>query len=158
MRFHSFTALFCLAVLAAACSNDVNGPNAGRRRPAVVSAAPAVVPMFEQFNDMNFCTGNVVTYTFTGTARIQERGDVFILVASGTVTTSDGFAGSFNRQFIFKGDQVAHLRFHDIEINAETGQRQIFSMGMYHTTAPDGTPVVGFEKYGATKCSGEPGR
>jgi hypothetical protein len=116
------------------------------------SQAPVEVSLYEQFDDINFCGGQIVTYTFEGTARVQQQGDRYLLVAQGTVTTSDGFTGTFNRQFIIKGDQVVHLRFHDIELNSATGERQIFALGMYHYTTVDGQTVVGFEKYGGTLC------
>jgi hypothetical protein len=118
------------------------------------ASGPTIVPMFEQFNDFNACTGNIVTYTFTGTAHIEEHNGVYVLTARGTAVTSDGYYGTFNRTFVFKGDQVAHLRFHDQEVSSTDGRRQVFSLGMYHSTAPDGTEVVGFEKYGGGGCQG----
>ena len=116
------------------------------------SAAPEEVPFFEQFDGDN--CGEFVTFTFEGTARIQQQGDRYLLVARGTVTTSNGFTGTFNRQYIFKDDRVAILRFHDMEVKSETGQRVVFSMGMYLYSLADGTHVVDFEKYGGFTCVG----
>ena len=116
------------------------------------SAAPEEVPFFEQFDGDN--CGEFVTFTFTGTARIQQQGDRYLLVARGTVTTSNGFSGTFNRQYVFKGDRVAILRFHDMEVSSDTGQRVVFSMGMYLYSLADGTHVVDFEKYGGGVCLG----
>lgn len=132
-----------------------DAPTAPTARPGpVASSAPVESPLFVQFDDWNICTQQIVTYTFSGTARIQEQDGRYLLVARGTVTTSDGFSGIFNRTFVFIGDRVAHMRFHDLEVSSDTGQRQIFSVGFYHMTAPDGQPVVEFEQFGAFTCAG----
>ena len=115
--------------------------------------APVQVPLFEEFQDLNPCTGQVVTYTLTGTARIQESGDRFILVARGSAVTSDGFVGSFNRQFVIIGDRVTHLRFHDMEVSSE-GQRIVFGVGLVHQTSVNGQPVVSFEHFSGVRCVG----
>lgn len=124
---------------------------------ADASRAPVQVPLFEEFQDLNPCTGQVVTYTFTGTARIQESGDHFILVARGSVVTSDGFTGRFNRQFVIIGDRVTHLRFHDMEVNSETGQRIVFGVGLSHETSVQDQPVVSFEHFSGLRCVGRRG-
>ena len=136
-----------------ACSDDSTAPHIAPQT-VVTSHAPVEVPLNVQFNDINFCTGQIVTYTMTGTARVQQQGDRYLLVARGTVVTSDGFAGTFNRTFIIKGDQVTHLRFHDMETSSATGQRQVFSVGMYHLTAVNGEPIVEFEQFGGGGCPG----
>jgi hypothetical protein len=115
---------------------------------------PAEVPLFEEFQDINPCTGQVITYTFTGSARIQESAGHFILVAKGSVTTSDGFGGSFNRQFVIIDDRVTHLRFHDMEVNSATGERIIFGVGLFHETSARGEPVVSFEHFSGVRCAG----
>ena len=120
----------------------------------VAGAAPTAVPFSEQFDDINPCTGETITLTFTGTAFIQEFDDHSILVAAGTVVTSDGFSGTFNRQFVFLGDRVAHLRFHDMEVSDETGQRVVFGVGLVHETSVDGQPVVSFTHTSGLRCVG----
>jgi hypothetical protein len=116
--------------------------------------APAEEPFTEVFEDVNPCTGNVVTYTFSGTARVRESGDDLFLVAKGTVVTSDGFTGSFNRQFIIN-DNVTHLRFHDMEASSQTGQRIIFGVGLFHETTVNGESVVSFEQFSGARCVGK---
>jgi len=118
--------------------------------------SPTEVPLAEQFDDLNPCTGEVATYTFTGTARIQEFDEHFVLVASGSVVTSDGFSGSFNRQFVFNGDRVVHLRFHDMEVRDATGQRIMFGVGLFHETSVQGQPVVSFTQFSGLRCVGKP--
>ena len=117
--------------------------------------APIEVPLLEQFDDLNPCTGQVVTFTFTGVARIQQFDDHFVLVARGSVATSDGFSGSFNRQFVFQGDRVTHLRFHDMEVRHATGQRIRFGVGMFHETSVQGQPVVSFTHFSGARCVGK---
>lgn len=118
---------------------------------------PIVVSLFEEFDDLNPCTGEPVHYTFRGTARIQEFDDHFLLVASGTVVTSDRFSGSFNRQFVFQGDRVVHLRFHDMEVSDETGQRIMFGVGLLHETSVNGQPVVSILHFSGLRCVGPSG-
>ena len=106
--------------------------------------APIFVPILDVFDDINPCTDAVITLTFAGTARIQEFDDYFIFVGKGTVETSDGYSGRFNRQFVFQGDQVAVLRFHDMEVSDETGQRVIFGVGLLVEVSVHGQLVVSF--------------
>jgi len=116
--------------------------------------SPTQVPLFEQFQDLNPCTGAVVTYTFSGTARIIEFDDHFILVAKGSVVTSDGFSGSFNRQFVVQGDQVTVLRFHDMEMSGATGQIIMFGVGLFVQISVQGQPVVSFLQFSGLRCVG----
>lgn len=142
------------AVALLGCQESVVGPDGAGDVPAA-SRAPVQVPIGEQFVDLNPCTGEPTTYTFNGTARVQAFDDHYLLVASGTVKTDDGFAGTFNRQFIFQGDQVVHLRFHDSEITDGSGQRILFGVGLFHQTSPRGDPVVSFEQFSGLRCVGQ---
>jgi hypothetical protein len=117
--------------------------------------APVEVPFFESLQDVNPCTGDIVTYTFTGTARILESTDQFILVAKGSAATSDGFYGDFNRQYIIQGDHVAHFRFHDTEVSNQSGQRIMFALGMFHETLAGGESVVTVERFSGLRCVGK---
>ena len=124
--------------------------------PIAWAKPPINVPIFEVFDDVNPCTGEIMTLTFTGVARIIENQDNSILVGRGTVETSDGFSGSFNRQFVINGDRVFHLRFHDMEASDETGQRIMFGVGMIHETTVDGDIVVSFLQFSGLRCVGPP--
>jgi hypothetical protein len=154
----SWSLLLAALVLMTGCDDPIQPEQrapAALPVPTAASGAPSEVPFFEEFQDINPCTGQVVTYTFTGSARIRESADHFILVAKGSVVTSDGFSGSFNRQFVFIGDRVTHLRFHDMEVNSATGQRIIFGVGLFHETSPQGQPVVSFEHFSGLRCVGK---
>ena len=124
------------------------GPVAGAQN------GPVETPFTEDFDDLNPCTGEMVTYTFTGVARVIERQENSILVARGTVVTSDGFSGSFNRQQVFIGERVVHMRFHDMEVSHETGERIMFGVGMIHETMVDGDTVVSFLQFSGLRCVG----
>jgi hypothetical protein len=151
----SSSLLLAALVLTAGCDNPAQPEQAIAAPPGPIAASrPVEVPFFEEFQDINPCTGQLVTYTFTGTARIQESDDRSILVARGSVVTSDGFTGSFNRQFVFIGGRVTHLRFHDMEVSSETGQRIIFGVGLFHETSLQGQPVVSFEHFSGLQCVG----
>lgn len=144
--------LICCASAILAC--DSSTPTQPASSTAIdLAQAPVEVPLFEQFQDVNPCTGQIVTYTFTGTARIRDTGGRFLLVASGTVSTSDGFTGRFNRQFIIN-DHVSHFRFHDSEASDATGQRIIFGVGLSHQTTANGRTVVAFEHFSGLRCVG----
>lgn len=119
-----------------------------------VASPPTSEPLFEQFDDVNPCTDEIVTLTFTGTAFVRSSGDHFTLRASGTVTTSDGFEGTFNRNFVVIGDRVETLRFHDMEISNASGQRIVFAVGLLHVTRVDGVPVVDLLQITSPRCVG----
>ena len=123
----------------------------------VTAKVPIVVPLFDEITDVNPCTGETITLTFTGTAFVQEFDDHSLLVASGTVVTSDGFSGSFEWLFVFQGDRVTHLRFHDMEVSDETGQRVMFGVGLVHETSVNGKTVVAFNHFSGLRCVGESG-
>jgi hypothetical protein len=95
---------------------------------ALVFAAPAAAdaPTIEQFvdvfDDVNPCTGEVMTVTFVGTAYIHEHESRFVVRAERTITTSDGFVGHGTDSFVDNG-QVVKFRQTDIMTNATTGQR-----------------------------------
>lgn len=152
--FRSVLAGVLLAGLLAACSESPSSP-VPPPQAAVHPNQPIEVPLYEQFDDFNYCDNmNPITYTMEGTARIQTIGDRTVLNGKGTVTTSDGFVGPFNRTFLFKGDDILLMRFHDTELNSATGQRMVFSMGMYLVVTPDGKVAVDAELYGGGSCVG----
>jgi hypothetical protein len=110
--------------------------------------------LFEQIQDVNPCTDEIITLTFTGTAVTRTSGDHFILRASGTVVTSDGYEGSLNRNFVVIGDRVETLRFHDTELSDAGGQRIVFAVGLVHVTRVNDVPVVDLVKLSGPRCVG----
>ena len=149
--------LFILSLLVglAACEPSPLSPPATSALESPSTAQGAItVPLLEVIVDFNPCTSEPITLTFTGMARIREFDDHFLLVARGSVVTSDGYSGTFNRQLVFHGDRVVHLRFHDMEVNNETGQRIVFAVGFFHQTSVSGEPVVTFEHFTGARCVG----
>jgi hypothetical protein len=78
---------------------------------------PESFPIFDVFEDVNPCTGSVMTVTFTGTAFVHEHGSRFVGRAQRTITTSDGFVGHGTDSFVDNG-QVLMFRLTDIMTNA----------------------------------------
>jgi hypothetical protein len=67
------------------------------------ASAPTAVPIFEQFDDVNPCSGLIHTVTFTGTAWVHEHNGRFIVRAQRTITTSSGFEGRGTDTFVGNG-------------------------------------------------------
>ena len=116
-------------------------PAAGGNQ-AFANSAPLEVPLQVDIVDINACTGETITLTYTGTALVQTVGDHSLLHVNGSVTTSDGWVGTFVWTFINQGDQVAHVNAHDMEISGPGGQRMIFPLGLEQHVTIDGTLVV----------------
>ena len=95
---------------------------------ALAFAAPAAAnppvqePVNDVFPDINPCTGDPMTVTFTGTFYIHEHGDRAVVRAQRTITTSDGFVGHGTDNFVDNG-QVLMFRQTDIMTNALSGDR-----------------------------------
>ena len=89
--------------------------------------------------------------------KVQERAGFYQLVAHGTISTSDGWTGRFNRTFVIIDDKVFVVRFHDMEVQANpAGPKQVFSVGMGHQTLASGATHDYFERYGGGGCVGGP--
>lgn len=147
-------------VLAAAC--EPSAPLAPTTdRPALSANAAAAtpparmeVPVFDEISDVNPCTGETVTITYTGTGQVHGGGDNVILQSRGNVATSDGYTGTFNWTFVFIEDHVVHFRSHDAEVSNESGQRVLFAVGLDHTTWRNGEDVVSFSHTSGPRCVG----
>jgi hypothetical protein len=120
---------------------------------SAVPAPPVETPLFEVVQDINPCTGELITLTFTGVAVVHEREDRSHLRGFGEVITSDGYAGTFNRTFFFKGDQIVTLRFHDMELNSATGERVVISV-IFHMTVVGGQVRSNVLNFSGPRCVG----
>jgi hypothetical protein len=118
------------------------------------SSAQAAVtsPFHLEFDDFNPCTGLLEHFVFDGTQRLLSFGDHSVLHISGTVTTSDGWAGKFNRQLVNQGG-VLTWRFLDFEVGP-ANERQLFT-GILHGTLVDGEIVWSVQNV-SLKCIGKP--
>ena len=84
--------------------------------------APTEFPILDVFPDVNPCTGEPMTVTFTGTVSVHFHGSRIVAHAARTITTSDGFVGHGTDTFVNNG-QVFKFSQTDIMTNAATGQR-----------------------------------
>ena len=153
-------ATLVLVLAAAACeataplSPPVDAPALSANANAASRAARTEVPVFDEITDVNPCTGESVTITYTGTGQVHGGGDNVILQARGNVATSDGYTGTFNWTFVFIDGRVTHFRTHDTEVSNESGQRILFAVGLDHTTWRDGEAVVSFSHSSGPSCVG----
>jgi hypothetical protein len=79
--------------------------------------APTQFSIFDQFPDVNPCTGDPMTVTFVGTGYFHEHGSRVVVRGQRTITTSDGFVGHGTDNFVDNG-QVLMFRQTDIMTNA----------------------------------------
>jgi hypothetical protein len=56
--------------------------------------APVAIPFYQQFTDLNPCTGLVHTITVTGTLYVQDNNGAFVLRVDRSISTSSGYEGS----------------------------------------------------------------
>jgi hypothetical protein len=83
---------------------------------------PTAFPIFDEFPDVNPCTGNPMTVTFVGTLYVHDHNGRDVNIGHRTITTSDGFVGHGTDSFVDNG-QVIMFRLTDIMTNATTGDR-----------------------------------
>ncbi len=81
-----------------------------------VAGAPNPIPIFEQFDDVNPCSGLIHTVTFTGTAWIQETDGRTVVREKRTITTSSGFLGRGSDTFVDNGN-IQKLTLNDMLTN-----------------------------------------
>ena len=155
----SFPLLLIAPFVVAACAIDspVSPTLARSTTFAAPSASLAVeagttAPFLLEFNDFNGCTGALEHFVFSGTQRLQSFGDHSVLHISGTVTTSDGWIGKFNRQLVNQGTELT-WRFLDMEVGPEN-QRQLFR-GVLHGTLVNGEIVWSVNNQ-TLNCVGKP--
>lgn len=147
-------ALSLLACESAPLAPATESPDFALSAGAAAAAAKMQVPVFQEITDVNPCTGELVTITYTGTGDVRGGGDNLIVQSRGTVATSDGYTGTFDWTFVFVEERVTHFRFHDAEVSNETGQKVVFSVGLNHTTWKDGEAVVSFTHASGPRCVG----
>lgn len=121
--------------------------------PAVADGPPVEVPLFFIVEDVNPCTGETILLTFEGVSRVHQFDDHLVIHFSGTVTTSDGYAGTFRRQLVLHGDQVTTVAGMDMEVGPDH-ERVMFRI-ITHVTVVNGEVTADFEIIDL-KCIGKP--
>jgi hypothetical protein len=157
MRFPVLATPVLLAALSLTQGCDSRPPTDPIAAPSA-AGAPVDVSVFAEFQDINPCTGEEILLTYEGTGSLHEFGDHSVLHVLGQVTTSDGWAGSFNWTFVFQVGQVGHFAQHDVELDNGSHQRVIFAVGIVHVTAVNGEEIVTFEHFSKdrVRCVGTP--
>jgi hypothetical protein len=112
--------LFALAVFAAPAAAD----------------RPTEFPILDVFQDVNPCTGNIMTVTFVGTAFVHEHGSRIVVNAERTITTSDGFSGHGRDTFVDNG-QV--LMFRQTDVMANSSGDRFLAQGLFVLDLTTGT-------------------
>ena len=89
---------------------------------AVPAAAdpPTAFPFEFVFDDVNPCTGDVMTVTIAGTDFVHFHGSRIVARSERTITTSDGSVGHGTSSFVANG-QIVKDRFTDIMTNTSGG-------------------------------------
>ena len=85
------------------------------------ASAPTAVPFFEQFVDVNPCSGLDHTVTVTGTAWIHEHHGRQVIRFDRTISTSSGFQGRGTLTFVANGN-IERIALNDI-LTHESGAR-----------------------------------
>lgn len=158
----SFPLLIVTSVALASCGGEP--PVGPRSAPAILSIAnhsvlsaaqaPVEFPFLLVFEDINPCTGATIVLTFEGTRRVHAFDGHRVVHISGTVTTSDGYVGVFNRQLVFQGGRVENFRFFDMEVGPDH-DRQLFTGNIHFTYDADDNVIA--EVLNATlRCVGKP--
>ena len=111
--------------------------------------APAVIPFELAFDDLNVCTGNIVTVTMQGAFVIHEHDGRSVVRLPRTIKTSDGFEGRGDATEVVNG-RIATFTLNDM-LAHESGDRfrahYIFVLDM-------ATSTVRVEKGGVQICLG----
>jgi hypothetical protein len=98
---------------------------------------PTESPISVEFQEVNPCTGETVTFTYLGTAFFHFHGSRTVARSERTITTSDGFAGHGTDSFVQNG-QVFTTRHNDVLTNASGDRflvRSVFVLDLSTDTA-----------------------
>jgi hypothetical protein len=110
--------IFALAVPMLLIACDQNDPTAPDPPQLKVGAANAPIPFpfFDQFDDLNPCTGLFHTITVTGTQWRHEHNNNLVVREKSTITTSDGFEGKVSATDVtnFSGANVYKSTFNSM--------------------------------------------
>jgi len=94
LRWFGLTGILLAACTEGPVSPDPAGSQDATPDAALSSAATrSEFPLFEQFDDINPCSGLTATTTISGTAGVIDQGGREILKIQEEISTSDGFTG-----------------------------------------------------------------
>ncbi len=107
-------------IVLAACTQEPAAPDAPAS-PTLSASVRFDVPLFEQFDDINPCSGQTMTVTIDGTIQVTDQDGRELLRIDEQMSTSDGFTGRGNVRDIFNGRNEI-LRVNDM-LSSESGAR-----------------------------------
>ncbi len=108
------------AITLAACAEGPAAPNMPTS-PTLSAAVRFDFPLFEQFDDVNPCSGQTMTVTINGTVQVTDQDGRELVRIDEQLSTSDGFTGPGNVRDIFNGRNEI-LRVNDM-LSSESGAR-----------------------------------
>ena len=155
MRSRHIIGAMAVTTIIGGCDSAV-APRDDHTAPALAVSAqgPVEAPfLFIAAGEVNPCTGETISIRYEGTRRTQVVDDHRVVHIAGTVTTSDGYVGTFNRQLVFHGTDVVTRRFFETEVGSEH-QRVQFTSNL-HLTIVDGEVKAVVENT-QLRCIGKP--
>jgi hypothetical protein len=123
---HALRWIGLTGIVLAACTEGPAAPDGKDRdaAPGTTLSSAAVrgeFPFFEQFDDLNPCSGLTATITITGTLRIIDQGGRELVQIQEQLSTSDGFTGRGTVRDVFNGrNEILHVS--DM-LSSESGAR-----------------------------------
>ncbi len=111
--------------------------------------APTEVPLELEFEDLNACTGEMVTVTMTGVFVVHDHDGRSIVRLPRTITTSDGFEGRGDATEVVNG-RISKFTLNDM-LTHESGAR---IRAHYVLVLDLSTSTVLVEKGGVQVCLG----
>lgn len=135
------------ALLIAGCADSATSPHDASDNGGVAAAsAPIAVPIFEEFVDINPCSGLNHTITVTGTAWIHENAKVVRFQR--TINTSSGFVGRGTLTFVTTGD-LEKITLNDMLRHPSGAQIRAHFTGLFDIST---TPPTVRVAQGAVTC------
>lgn len=113
MRPTPIAGLALCVVAAAGCGERPEPLGVAPSLHVQTASAPIRVPFFNQFQDVNPCSGLPMTVTMIGTELIHEHNGRVVVTGQRTITTSDGFEGRGTHTFVVNGN-VARFTLNDM--------------------------------------------
>jgi hypothetical protein len=135
------------ALCIAGCADSATSPHDVNPTEGVAAAsAPVAVPIFEEFVDVNPCSGLNHTVTITGTVWIHENAKVIRFQR--TVNTSSGFVGRGTLTFVATGD-LEKITLNDMLRHESGAQIRAHFTGLFDIST---TPPTVRVARGAVSC------
>jgi hypothetical protein len=125
LRWFGLTGIVLAACTEGLASPDPAGSQEATPGAALSSAATrSEFPLFEQFDDINPCSGLTATTTISGTIGVIDQGGREIVKIQEEISTSDGFTGRGRVQDVIN-DRNEILRIEDMLSSASGARNRV---------------------------------